>query len=227
MEYELRDIKENNPTYEELKSWFFASNLPIKRFFNTSGLLYKDLGLKDKLPDMSNDEALKLLATDGMLVKRPILLGYGTVLVGFKQDEWEPLLTHAKQVMAGKVRDAGIAAMIKGQYDVIVRDLEWGASILLDTSGFRKEHEDGGIVTGYNKTLCNDHTRAIYYAEKFLASLEESKCPVKYKPKRGVTGDEHRLEQSKWMKEAAAEIREWLAKEDDYKFWSARMLIPG
>jgi len=68
VEYELRDIKENNPTYEELKSWFFASNLPIKRFFNTSGLLYKELELKDKLPGMSNDEALKLLATDGMLV---------------------------------------------------------------------------------------------------------------------------------------------------------------
>ena len=151
VEYELRDIKENNPTYEELKSWFFASNLPVKRFFNTSGLLYKELELKDKLVGMSNDEALNLLATDGMLVKRPILIGYGTVMVGFIQDEWEPLIIHAKQVMAGKVRDAGIVTMTKGQYDVIARDLEWGATVLVDTSGFRKENEGAVLLADITK----------------------------------------------------------------------------
>ena len=89
--YEVRDIKENNPTYEELKSWYEKSGLPLKRFFNTSGLLYKSMALKDKLPAMSEEEQLKLLATDGMLVKRPILLADDKVLVGFKEAEWEQL----------------------------------------------------------------------------------------------------------------------------------------
>jgi arsenate reductase len=89
--YEVRDIKEDQPAYEELKTWLAASGLPIKRFFNTSGLLYKSLGVKDKLPSMSEDDCLKLLATDGMLVKRPILVGDGYVLVGFKESEWEGL----------------------------------------------------------------------------------------------------------------------------------------
>ena len=89
VDYELRDIKENNPTYEELKEWSGMSELPLKKFFNTSGLLYKSMGLKDKLSSMSADEQLKLLASDGMLVKRPILVGDGFVSVGFKQDEWE------------------------------------------------------------------------------------------------------------------------------------------
>ena len=86
--YKLRDIKTDNPTYGELKAWFAVSGLPIKRFFNTSGLLYKSLNLKDKLPTMSDDECLKLLATDGMLVKRPLLIGDGFVLVGFRESEW-------------------------------------------------------------------------------------------------------------------------------------------
>ena len=89
--YEQRDIKENNPSYDELKEWLSISGLPVKRFFNTSGLLYKELGLKDKLPTMSEDDCLKLLATDGMLVKRPLLISDDFVLVGFKQDEWEGL----------------------------------------------------------------------------------------------------------------------------------------
>jgi arsenate reductase len=88
IEYTFRDIKENNPTYEELKIWFEKSGLPIKRFFNTSGLLYKSLQLKEKLPSMTEDECLKLLATDGMLVKRPLVIGADFVLVGFKEDEW-------------------------------------------------------------------------------------------------------------------------------------------
>lgn len=87
--YELRDIKSDRPSYEELSTWYRQSGLPIKRFFNTSGLMYKSLELKDKLPSMSDEECLRLLATDGMLVKRPLLIGPGVVLVGFKESEWE------------------------------------------------------------------------------------------------------------------------------------------
>jgi len=87
--YEFRDIKTDNPTLEELTEWYKKSGLPIKKFFNTSGLLYKSLDLKNKLPSMSEDEMLKLLSTDGMLVKRPLLIGDGFVLVGFKETEWE------------------------------------------------------------------------------------------------------------------------------------------
>ena len=86
--YELRDIKEQNPSYEELAEWYKKSGLPLKRFFNTSGLLYKSMELKDKLPDMSEEEQLRLLASDGMLVKRPIAVTWDTVLVGFKEAEW-------------------------------------------------------------------------------------------------------------------------------------------
>lgn len=86
--YDYRDIKEENPTESELREWLDKSRLDVKRFFNTSGQLYKSMGLKDKLPDMSVDEKLSLLATDGLLVKRPILIDGGFVLVGFKEDEW-------------------------------------------------------------------------------------------------------------------------------------------
>ena len=81
-------VKEENPTYEELKEWYSKSGLPLKKFFNTSGMLYKEMGLKDKLKDMSEDEQLKLLATDGMLVKRPLVIGDDFVLTGFKEKEW-------------------------------------------------------------------------------------------------------------------------------------------
>jgi len=87
--YTLRHIKDQPPTYEELKAWHQKSGLPLKKFFNTSGLLYKSLGLKDKLPQMTEEEQLRLLATDGMLVKRPMLLGEGFVLVGFREEEWQ------------------------------------------------------------------------------------------------------------------------------------------
>ncbi|MBQ6799305.1 MAG: arsenate reductase family protein [Oscillospiraceae bacterium] len=90
--FETRHIKEQNPTYEELKEWYQRSGLPLKRFFNTSGLLYKSLNLKERLPSMTEEEQLRLLATDGMLVKRPILLKDGKVLTGFKPAEWEKLL---------------------------------------------------------------------------------------------------------------------------------------
>lgn len=89
--YEGKDIKLYNPTYEELKVWHEKSGLPLKRFFNTSGLVYKELELKDKLPSMSEEEQLQLLATDGMLIKRPIIITENAVLVGFKEDQWEKL----------------------------------------------------------------------------------------------------------------------------------------
>ena len=90
--YELRDIKTDNPTAEELTLWYRKSGLPLKKFFNTSGLQYKALGLKDKLPGMSEAEQLALLATDGMLVKRPLLVGDSVVLTGFRAAEWEAAL---------------------------------------------------------------------------------------------------------------------------------------
>ena len=90
--YDLRDIKQNNPTAEELTAWYQKSGLPLKKFFNTSGLQYKALGLKEKLPAMSEAEQLALLATDGMLVKRPILVGEDFVRTGFRQAEWETAL---------------------------------------------------------------------------------------------------------------------------------------
>lgn len=90
--FEIRDIKQNNPTYDELTLWYEKSGLPIKRFFNTSGLLYKSMALKDKLPDMSEEQQLELLSSDGMLVKRPILLDGDKVLVGFRQEQWDEVL---------------------------------------------------------------------------------------------------------------------------------------
>ena len=92
IEYELRDIKLDNPTLDELTEWYKKSGLPLKRFFNTSGLLYKSLDLKNKLSQITEDEMLKLLATDGMLVKRPLLVGDDFILVGFKEAEWSAAL---------------------------------------------------------------------------------------------------------------------------------------
>ena len=90
--YTFWDIKTENPAYEELSGWYRRSGLPLKRFFNTSGLLYKSMALKEKLPAMNEDEMLKLLAADGMLVKRPLLVGDDFVLVGFREAEWESRL---------------------------------------------------------------------------------------------------------------------------------------
>lgn len=90
--YDLRDIKLNNPTAEELTAWYQKNGLPLKKFFNTSGLQYKALGLKDKLPEMSEADQLALLTTDGMLVKRPLLVGDDFVLAGFRPAEWETKL---------------------------------------------------------------------------------------------------------------------------------------
>lgn len=87
-EYECRHIKEDNPSFDELKDWYEQSGLPLKKFFNTSGLLYKSMELKNKLPEMSEDEQLKLLATDGMLVKRPLLISEKAIITGFREKEW-------------------------------------------------------------------------------------------------------------------------------------------
>ena len=92
IEYAFRDIKTENPAFDELAAWHKLSGLPLKKFFNTSGLLYKSMELKNKLPAMREDEMLRLLATDGMLVKRPLLIGDDFILVGFKEAEWESRL---------------------------------------------------------------------------------------------------------------------------------------
>lgn len=91
--YTDRHIVEENPTFEELKEWYGRSGLPLKRFFNTSGMLYKEMKLKEKIPDMSEEEQLQLLSTNGMLVKRPLLIDDNLVLTGFKEAEWEDSLT--------------------------------------------------------------------------------------------------------------------------------------
>ena len=91
LSYDDRHIKLNNPTFEELKHWHTVSGLPLKKFFNTSGLLYKSMNLKDRLPTMTEEEQLQLLATDGMLVKRPIVVKGNVVLTGFKEADWEKL----------------------------------------------------------------------------------------------------------------------------------------
>lgn len=92
IEYTERDIKLENPSYDELKKWYENSGLPLKKFFNTSGMIYREMRLKDRLPDMSEEEQLRLLATDGMLVKRPLVVKDGAVLTGFREKEWEEKL---------------------------------------------------------------------------------------------------------------------------------------
>ena len=92
IEYEIRDIRQDNPNAAELKEWWEKSGLPLKKFFNTSGSLYKSMNLKDRLPQMSEEEQISLLSEDGMLVKRPILVTDSTVLTGFREKEWEQLL---------------------------------------------------------------------------------------------------------------------------------------
>ena len=92
VEFEERDIKEQKPTKEELKTWHLKGGMPLKKFFNTSGMIYRELQLKDKLPDMTEEEQYELLATDGMLVKRPILVTDTAVVTGFREKEWEKLV---------------------------------------------------------------------------------------------------------------------------------------
>lgn len=92
IEFDFRDIREENPTKDEIKNWHKSTGLPLKRFFNTSGQLYRSLELKDKLESMSEEEQYELLSTDGMLVKRPVLISDDKILIGFKQSEWEDLI---------------------------------------------------------------------------------------------------------------------------------------
>ena len=92
IEYNERDIKLENPSFDELKDWYQKSSLPLKKFFNTSGMIYRDMNLKDKLPEMSEEEQLKLLSSDGMLVKRPLVVNGDTVLTGFREKDWEERL---------------------------------------------------------------------------------------------------------------------------------------
>ena len=106
IQFDLRDIKQERPTYDELVSWHRASGLPLRRFFNTSGTLYKSMQLKEKLPGMTEEEQLRLLATDGMLVKRPILVGEGFVLIGFKENEWSEKELAAQRTEAEKTSRA-------------------------------------------------------------------------------------------------------------------------
>lgn len=100
--YELRDIKQERPTLAELTAWYQKSGLPLKRFFNTSGLLYKSLDLKNKLPHMTEQEMLNLLSTDGMLVKRPLLISEDFVLVGFKETEWRAKFNMSMETYSGE-----------------------------------------------------------------------------------------------------------------------------
>lgn len=97
--YTDRHIVEQNPTYEELKEWHEKSGIPLKKFFNTSGMVYKELQLKDKLPEMNEEEQLKLLATNGMLVKRPLLVSGDTVLIGFKEAEWNERSERIREIL--------------------------------------------------------------------------------------------------------------------------------
>lgn len=119
--YELRDIKQNNPTYDELKKWYKQSGLDIKKFFNTSGLLYKSMELKDKLPNMTEDEKLKLLATDGMLVKRPLLVtDDNKVILGFKESVYEEVLqfnTYVRQYIFPVRKKCNIREKGNAQYN--------------------------------------------------------------------------------------------------------------
>ena len=123
-EYETRDIKTANPTYDKLKEWLALSGLPVKKLFNTSGLRYKSLGLKDRLPSMSEDECLKLLATDGILVKRPLLVDGDGVLVGFNRVEWEQVLTDMASVPNSVTID------VKG--NTVSFPAEWGFRLGFD-----------------------------------------------------------------------------------------------
>ena len=146
---EMRDIKTANPTAEELLAWHKLSGLPLKKFFNTSGASYKDMGLKDKLPDMSEDEQIKLLATDGMLVKRPILVGYNRVLVGFKEVEWaEKLLGETlgkKTIDKGCVPAFVMKITLKG-----VRPSVWRRVVVPQNMTFQKLGEIFIIAMGWS-----------------------------------------------------------------------------
>jgi len=156
--YETRNIKTDNPSYDELKAWLELSGLPVKKFFNTSGQLYRSLGLKDKLPSMSEDECLNLLATDGMLVKRPLLVDEYFVRVGFKPDEWESVFEYDRKA-TDKIFNAYWGEMLE-----LVRLRE-----IADKSPYKMRvvnTKSGGkvVVQNFDIQLFNDAKIVIDYA---------------------------------------------------------------
>ncbi|GHU87380.1 hypothetical protein FACS1894202_01560 [Clostridia bacterium] len=146
-EYETRDIKTANPTYDELKTWLALSELPVRKFFNTSGQLYTSLELKDKLPTMSEDECLRLLATDGMLVKRPLLVNEYRTLVGFNHDEWEDVFTTYDRKKLDKAFDNYFNEMLE-----LVRLRENGECSRLQELADKSPHRIRVIETRSGKT---------------------------------------------------------------------------
>jgi arsenate reductase len=156
--YEVRDIKADNPSYDELKAWLDLSGLPVKKFFNTSGSLYRSLGLKDKLAFMSEDECLKLLATDGMLVKRPLLVDEYIALVGFNSGDWMSVFTEYDRKKLDKVFNDYFNEVLelvrlreiadKSPYKMRVVNAENGTKVVVQNSDIQL-FDDAEIVLGY------------------------------------------------------------------------------
>ena len=147
VQYETRDIKADNPSYEELKNWLALSKLPVKKLFNTSGQLYKSLGLKNKLPSMSEDECLKLLATDGMLVKRPLLVDEYRALVGFNLSEWEAVL-NPPALYRNKDHEVFWSKGIGDNYEKL------GNRNLFMQCHYLRPNAFSSLPTGYSSRLC-------------------------------------------------------------------------
>jgi len=168
--YNFRDIKLENPTYDELSAWYQRSGLPLKKFFNTSGLLYKSMKLRDKLPKMSEDEMLSLLATDGMLVKRPLLVGDDFVLVGFKETEWaEHLKKQIKEALKQRTSDRPCQFFIKVCGAI---DKEYSSLYLL-----RPKHLDRQILSF--KFSYHLLPSCLLFSCEFWALLTHSSYPAK------------------------------------------------
>jgi transcriptional regulator with XRE-family HTH domain len=144
-------------------------------------------------------------------------------IIGADENLLDARSVTAVQDFVQKYMHNTIADQVRGHYGIIINNLEQGAELLLDTSGFTKKHEHGnGFTTGYNKTLSTEQTKAVVYAECFLESIDDSKCPVKLRKRRNSTANEHRADESQWMKAAAEEIRRKLNEEHDDDFWSDR-----
>ena len=184
--YEIRDIKTDNPSYDELKGWLALSGLSVRKFFNTSGLLYKSLGLKDKLASMSEDECLKLLATDGMLVKRPLLVDYDGVLVGFNQGEWESVLTDMASVPNEKTVEIRDSNNINFPFEWLV-NLNMGSGFVQITLVDDKiaVHKPTIADVEYNapcKVANNSYIRSL--------SLFNVRVPKQFLQKLGINADD-------------------------------------
>lgn len=196
--YTTRHIKDENPSYEELRQWYAESGLPLKKFFNTSGLKYKELGLKDKLPAMSEDEQLHLLATDGMLVKRPLVIGEGKILTGFREKEWEQAL------LFGKTHDTVRVVNDQIGTPTYTYDL---ARLLVDMNetekyGYYHATNEGGYISWY------DFTREIYrqagYQTKVLPVTTEE-----YGLNKAARPFNSRLDRSKLIESGFTPLPTW------------------